>query len=77
MKRVCKVSPGYSTCSNCLDIQIECQQIRNCRECKSNAPEYELLGTGTGFWSGDYAMVLKDGKIESVSLSRVYDIRDV
>jgi hypothetical protein len=31
---------------------------------------------GTEFWSGDYAMVQKDGKITKVSLSRVYDVKE-
>lgn len=30
----------------------------------------------TGFWSGDYAMVQKDGKITKVSLNRVYDVKE-
>lgn len=32
---------------------------------------------GTSFWSGDYAMVQKDGKIQKVSLKRIYDVREV
>lgn len=37
----------------------------------------ELLQIGTSFWSGDYAMVQKDGKIQKVSLKRIYDVREV
>lgn len=40
------------------------------------ATTYELLQVGTGFWSGDYAMVQKDGKITKVSLNRVYDVKE-
>lgn len=44
---------------------------------KANADTYELLQIGTGFWSGDYAMVQKDGIITKVSLSRVYDVKEI
>lgn len=38
---------------------------------------YELLQIGTSFWSGDYAMVQKDGRIQKVSLSQIYDVREM
>ena len=51
--------------------------IDDCSRCKANADTYELLQIGTGFWSGDYAMVQKDGIITKVSLSRVYDVKEI
>jgi peroxiredoxin len=50
--------------------------VDDCSRCKLNTDTYELLQIGTGFWSGDYAMVQKDGKITKVSLNRVYDIKE-
>lgn len=74
--KVCKVRPSASTCSACLDMQIEYKQIRNCAECSCNTQEYELLQIGTSFWSGNYAMVLANGRVEKVALDRVHDIRE-
>jgi peroxiredoxin len=54
-----------------------CTVIDDCSRCKANADTYELLQIGTGFWSGDYAMVQKDGIITKVSLSRVYDVKEI
>lgn len=62
--KICKVRSDRSTCSDCS-------------KCKLNTDIYELLQIGTGFWSGDYAMVQKDGKITKVSLSRVYDVKEI
>ena len=50
--------------------------VDDCSKCKLNTDTYELLQVGTGFWSGDYAMVQKDGKITKVSLNRVYDVKE-
>lgn len=67
--KVCKVMPDRSICSQCL-------AITDCKACKLNTGTYELLQIGTGFWSGDYAMVQKDGKITKVALRRVYDVKE-
>ena len=74
--KICKVKPDRSTCSACLDIQEMCNVVDDCSKCKSNTDTYELLQIGTGFFSGDYAMVQKDGKITKVSLSRIYDVKE-
>ena len=74
--KICKVKPDRSTCSACLDIQEMCNVVDDCRKCKLNTDTYELLQIGTGFLSGDYAMVQKDGKITKVSLSRIYDVKE-
>lgn len=74
--KVCKVRPDYSICSQCLDISDMSGIIPDCKTCKLNTDTYELLQIGTGFWSGDYAMVQKDGKITKVALHRVYDVKE-
>ena len=74
--KICKVKPDRSTCSSCLDIQEMYNVVDDCSKCKLNTDTYELLQIGTGFFSGDYAMVQKDGKITKVSLSRIYDVKE-
>lgn len=60
--KVCKVRPDYSICSQCLDISDMSGIIPDCKTCKLNTDTYELLQIGTGFWSGDYAIVQKKWK---------------
>ena len=67
--KVCKVMPDRSICSQCL-------AITDCKTCELNTGTYELLQIGTGFWSGDYAIVQKDGKITKVALRRVYNVKE-
>ena len=74
--KICKVRPDYSTCSACVAIQEMFDMVDDCSKCKLNTDTYELLQVGTGFWSGDYATVQKDGKITKVSLNRVYDVKE-
>lgn len=74
--KICKVRPDHSTCSACLATQEMCNVVDDCSKCKLNTDTYELLQIGTGFWSGDYAMVQKGGKITKVSLNRVYNIKE-
>lgn len=74
--KICKVRPDYSTCSACIAAQEMFNVVDDCSRCKLNTDTYELLQIGTGFWSGDYAMVQKDGKITKVSLNRVYDVKE-
>lgn len=69
--KICKVRPDHSTCSACVATQEMFNVVDDCSKCKLNTDTYELLQVGTGFWSGDYAMVQKDGKITKVSLSRI------
>lgn len=75
--KICKVKPDYSTCSACMATQEMFNVVDDCGKCKLNTDTYELLQIGTGFWSGDYAMVQKDGVIRKVSLSRVYDVKEI
>lgn len=74
--KICKVRPDRSTCSACIATQEMFNVVDDCSKCKLNTDTYELLQTGTGFWSGDYAMVQKDGEITKVSLNRVYDVKE-
>lgn len=73
--RTCKLKAPIRTCMNCTDIADFCDTIPDCKKCSYKEDTYELLQIGTGFWSGDYAMVQKDGVITKVSLSRIYDVK--
>ena len=72
--KICKVRPDHSTCSACVATQEMFNVVDDCSRCKLNTDE--LLQIGTGFWSGDYAMVQKGGKITKVSLNRIYDVKE-
>ena len=74
--KVCKVMPDHSICSQCIDISDMSNIIPDCKTCELKTATYELLQIGTGFWSGSYAMVQKDGKITKVALHRVYDVKE-
>lgn len=73
---IAKLRPDWSTCRNCLDMQIEYGRVENCKQCSINNKECQIISTGTSFWSGDYAVVLVDGEMKKVSMSRLYDIRE-
>ena len=75
--KICKVRPDHSTCSACIATQEMFNVVDDCGKCKLNTDTYELLQIGTGFWSGNYAMVQKGGIITKVSLSRVYDVKEI
>ena len=74
--KICKVRPDHSTCSACVATQEMIKKYKEGAEEINESDTYELLQVGTGFWSGDYAMVQKDGKITKVSLNRVYDVKE-
>ena len=74
--KICKVRPDRSTCSACVATQEMFNVVDDCGKCKLTTDTYELLQIGTGFWSGNYAMVQKDGEITKVSLNRVYDVKE-
>lgn len=74
--KICKVRPDYSTYSACVATQEMFDVVDDCSKCKLNTDTYELLQVGTEFWSGDYAMVQKGGKITKVSLNRIYDVKE-
>lgn len=72
---VAKLQPDWSTCRSCLDMQIEYWQVENCKKCSVNK-ECRIISTGSSFWGGDYAVVLVDGEMKKVSMSRLYDIEE-
>lgn len=74
--KICKVRPDRSTCSACVATQEMFNVVDDRGKCKLNTDTYELLQIGTGFWSGNYAMVQKDGEITKVPLNRVYDVKE-
>lgn len=55
--KICKVRSDRSTCSACIATQEMFNVVDDCSKCKLNTDIYELLQIGTGFWSGNYAMV--------------------
>lgn len=63
-------------CRQCLDTQMQYDQVEDCSKCSVNNKECQIISTGTSFWSGDYAVVLIDGEIKKVSMSRLYDIKE-
>lgn len=73
---IAKLKPDISVCRNCLDIQIEYGRVENCSKCFVNNKECQIISTGTSFWSGDYAVVLVNGQMKKVSMSRLHDIRE-
>ena len=79
--KVCKIKPSstyWDTCRQCLDVWETTGVTTDCSKCYlKNSLEGEILSYGSSFWSGDYAMVQINGKIEKIALSRIYDVRDV
>ena len=72
----CKIHPSMSSCEACWGYAELCDTMPDCAKCVLKERTYTLLEVGTGFWSGNYAMVLCDGKIEKVSLMRIYDVKE-
>lgn len=75
--KICKIKPSNNTCCSCLDGQIQHGVILDCKMCEHTITSYELLSVGTRLFSGDYAMVLANGKIKKVPLESVYDVKHV
>lgn len=48
----------------------------DCKECRAEIPESEVLQFGHNLFFGDWAMVLgSDGTVEKVKLSKVKEVR--
>ncbi len=75
--KICKVRPDRSTCSACVATQEMFNVIDDCSRCKSKCRYLRIVTNRNRFLSGDYAMVQKDGVITKVSLSRVYDAKEI
>lgn len=71
-----KLCPNYSVCRECLDAQVEYGCVEDCSNCSNNNQECQIISTGSSFWSGDYAVVLVNGQMKKVSMSRLHDIRE-
>ena len=76
MKRICRVKPSGFECYMCSEMAESCDAIPDCSNCVYDEP-CELISVGTGFWSGDYAIILRNRQLEKVSLDRIYDIEEV
>lgn len=73
---IAKLNPTSLICRHCIDAQLMYEQIEDCSKCTLNNKECQIISTGSNFWSGDYAIILIDGKFKKVSQSRLYDIRE-
>ena len=71
-----KLHTTHSTCRHCIETQAMYEQVEDCNKCTLRNKECQIISTGSNFWSGDYAIILIDGKFEKVSQSRLYDIRE-
>lgn len=71
-----KLSSDVSICRGCLNAQMEYGYVENCSKCSNNNQECKIISTGSSFWSGDYAVVLVNGQMKKVSMSRLHDIRE-
>lgn len=79
MRRFCKVRPPVSQCRDCVDtwetMSGDISQAPDCKKC-AYGKEYEIVDFHSNFW-GTFAIVLVDGKPEKVSISRIYDCREI
>ncbi len=73
---VAKLKLDLFICRECLDTQIQYDQVEDCSKCSINNKECQIVSTGTSFWSGDYAIVLIDEEMKKISMSRLYDIKE-
>lgn len=73
---MCKIRPDISTCRMCIDNDELFSEVRNCSDCLAQSPQCEIINVGSSFWSGNYAMVLKGGNIQKISLRRIYDVKE-
>lgn len=73
---IAKLNPTHATYRNCIDTQMTYEQVEDCNKCYLRNKECQIISTDSNFWSGDYAIVLIDGKLEKVLQSRLYDIRE-
>lgn len=75
MNKTCKIRPSESRCKLCLDTAEGFDEIPDCKLCSYNTNRCEIIQIGSSFWGG-YAIILMNGCLEKVSLSRVYDIKE-
>ena len=74
--KTCKIKPPVGACIACFDIDYDENEPRvHCSTCSYNTKRYELLEVKSGLIN-DYAFIQSDGKIQKVSLDRVYDVKE-
>lgn len=73
-KLMCKVKPDYNTCCSCQDNQIDAGVFKSCGDCDLVMKYCEIVHLGVDFFGRPYAIILKDRKLEKVSIKRVYDV---
>ena len=73
MNKFCKVKP--EKCNLCIAADKNYDMDYDCSKCEPNNATYELISVGHSELDGDWAMVLKDGVIRKVELSRVWDVK--
>lgn len=73
MNKLCKVQPR--NCHICISADKNYELDINCDACEENNKVYELLTIGHNDSIGDWAMVVRDGRITRVDLSRVWDVK--
>ena len=73
--KTCCVNPSWGECHACDEAAEHFDGNPNCAECERKKKRYELLEIVPGIID-DYAFVCADGKIQKVSLDRVFDIRE-
>lgn len=73
--RTCKVIPEQSACSACLETQQMFEMVEDCNKCELRNRIYDVIEVGSNFWGG-YVIVSYDGKLEKISLGRIFDIKN-
>ena len=74
MNKLCKVKP--LNCHICVAADKNYDMDYDCEKCEKNKAVYELISVGHSDSIGDWAMVMKDGVIRRVALSRVWDVKE-
>lgn len=75
MKLICNVRPSAYTCRICIDMQENNRVLEDCGKCEFHNTIYEILDFKHGLFTGTYALLLHNGKVEKVPINRLYNIR--
>lgn len=70
---LCNVKPDSNVCYGCLDVQVSCGIIEDCKQCIAIKKDVMLISTHNGFF-GPKAIVAIDGNLKEVSIDRVYNV---
>ena len=73
--RTCRVKPSLLECRMCISAANFANSKPPCSICDTKNKVYELLECGTDSKSGDYAVVVYNGRAAIVDLDRVFDIK--